>query len=67
MVTISSLELVAAAAWLVGAAFLMWGRTARGLRPVEVTFLVVIMTVVPVLGPVAAIGFVLRRRQQASA
>jgi hypothetical protein len=45
----------------------MWGRTAGGLRPVEVTFLVVIMTVVPVLGPVAAIGFVLRRRQQASA
>lgn len=62
MMAISGLELCAAVAWLLGATVVAWGLRAHHVEAAVAAVLVVVMTMIPIVGPVAAVGVVVRRR-----
>jgi hypothetical protein len=62
MMAISGVEVVAGAAWALGVAVVVWGVWVHRVLGCVALLLLVVVTMVPLLGPVAAAAFVLRKR-----
>jgi ABC-type nickel/cobalt efflux system permease component RcnA len=63
-VAISVIEGVAAVAWVVGVAAVLWGLRNRRVSSAEAVMLLVLLTLVPFLGPAAAVLLVSARRKE---
>jgi cytochrome bd-type quinol oxidase subunit 2 len=63
-VAISVIEGVAAVAWAVGVAAALWGMRTRRVSSAEAVMRLVLLTLVPILGPAAAVLLVSARRRK---
>ena len=63
---ISGIEVVAGLAWLVGVGGAVWGWRVHRVTGSETTMLLVFLTLIPLLGPVAVLLFVALQRNRSS-